>query len=43
MKSTVTKLLKNPHDNEAMRTYLYLEKYMRDRVVQFGYARQKQV
>ncbi|WP_369686147.1 conjugal transfer protein TraF [Photobacterium leiognathi] len=35
--------IENPRDTEAMRTYLYLEKYMRDRAVQFGYARQKQV
>lgn len=35
--------IENPNDTEAMRNYLYLEKYMRDRAVQFGYARQKQV
>lgn len=33
----------NPHDKEAMRTYLYLEKFMRDRAMAFGYERQKAV
>lgn len=31
----------NPHDTEAMRNYLYLEKYMIDKAVTFGYERQK--
>ncbi|ELA9367427.1 conjugal transfer protein TraF, partial [Vibrio parahaemolyticus] len=33
----------NPYNQEAMRTYLYLEKFMRDRAVAFGYERQKAV
>lgn len=33
----------NPYDKEAMRTYLYLEKFMRDRATAFGYERQKAV
>lgn len=33
----------NPYNQEAMRTYLYLEKFMRDRAVAFGYERQKTV
>ena len=33
--------IENPHDKEAMRNYLYLEKYMMDRAVTFGYERQK--
>lgn len=37
------KAIDNPYDKEAMRTYLYLEKFMRDRAVAFGYERQKAV
>lgn len=33
--------IENPHNTEAMRNYLYLEKYMMDRAVTFGYERQK--
>lgn len=33
----------NPYDQEAMRNYLYLEKFMRDRAVAFAYERQKAV
>ncbi|MFA0356896.1 conjugal transfer protein TraF [Vibrio breoganii] len=33
----------NPYDQEAMRNYLYLEKFMRDRAVAFAYQRQKAV
>ena len=33
--------IENPHDKEAMRNYLYLEKYMMDRAMTFGYERQK--
>ena len=33
----------NPYDKDALRTYLYLEKYMRDRATVFGYERQKAV
>lgn len=33
----------NPYDKEAMRTYLFLEKFMRDRATAFGYERQKAV
>lgn len=33
----------NPHDTEAMRTYLYLEKFMRDRAMVFGSERKKAV
>ncbi|BBM67872.1 hypothetical protein VA249_45180 (plasmid) [Vibrio alfacsensis] len=35
--------MNNPYDKEAMRTYLYLEKFMRDRAVAFGMERQKAV
>lgn len=35
--------MNNPHDQEAMRTYLYLEKYMVDRAMAFGYERQKAI
>lgn len=35
--------IENPHDKKAMRTYLYLEKFMRDRSQAFGYARQSAV
>ncbi len=35
--------MNNPYDQEAMRTYLYLEKFMRDRAVAFGMERQKAV
>ena len=35
--------IENPQDKKAMRTYLYLEKFMRDRAVAFGYARQAAV
>ncbi|WP_413694474.1 conjugal transfer protein TraF [Psychromonas sp. KJ10-2] len=35
--------VQNPHDTEAMRTYLYLEKYMREQALEFGYARQAAV
>ncbi|WP_051303326.1 conjugal transfer protein TraF [Psychromonas aquimarina] len=35
--------IENPHDKEAMRTYLYLEKFMRERAMKFGYARQAAV
>lgn len=35
--------MNNPHDTEAMRTYLYLEKYMTDRAISFGYERQKAI
>lgn len=35
--------IENPEDREAMRTYLYLEKYMRDRATKFAYARQEMV
>ncbi|EGR0468619.1 hypothetical protein BC355_17610 [Vibrio cholerae] len=35
--------MNNPHDKEAMRTYLYLEKFMRDRAMAFGIERQKAV
>lgn len=33
----------NPYDKEAMRNYLFLEKFMRDRATAFGYERQKAV
>jgi conjugal transfer pilus assembly protein TraF len=33
----------NPYDKEAMRTYLYLEKFMSDRAKAFGYQRQAAV
>ncbi|MEZ9922315.1 conjugal transfer protein TraF, partial [Vibrio breoganii] len=33
----------NPYDEEAMRNYLYLEKFMRDRATAFAYQRQKTV
>lgn len=33
----------NPYDKEAMRTYLYLEKFMRDRAIAFGQERKKAV
>ena len=33
----------NPYDKEAMRTYLYLEKYMRDQAEAFAYQRQAAV
>ncbi len=35
--------MSNPYDVEAMRTYLYLEKFMVDRAVAFGYEREKAV
>ncbi len=35
--------MNNPYDKEAMRTYLYLEKFMRDRAMAFGMERQKAV
>jgi conjugal transfer pilus assembly protein TraF len=31
----------NPYDKQAMRTYLYLEKFMQDKAIAFGYERQK--
>lgn len=37
------KAIENPHDQEAMRTYLYLEKYMTDRAMAFGYERMKTI
>lgn len=33
----------NPYDKDAMRTYLYLEKFMRDRAMTFGNERKKAV
>ncbi|GAD91269.1 hypothetical protein VHA01S_080_00090 [Vibrio halioticoli NBRC 102217] len=33
----------NPYDEQAMRNYLYLEKFMRDRATAFAYQRQKAV
>lgn len=33
----------NPYDQEAIRTYLYLEKYLRDKALAFGMERQKAV
>ena len=35
--------INNPYDQEAMRTYLYLEKFMVDRAEAFGYEREKAV
>lgn len=35
--------IENPHDQEAMKTYLYLERYMTDRAMTFGYERQKAI
>jgi len=41
--SYVDAAIDNPYDIDAMRTYLYLEKFMRDRATAFGYERQKAV
>lgn len=35
--------INNPFDREAMRNYLYLEKFMRDRATAFGLERQKAI
>lgn len=42
-KTYMNRAIDNPNDVEAMRTYLYLEKYMREKSTAFGYARQAAV